>query len=211
MLKPAIQGVLTALLVCAAFFAGGYLLNQKPPSKEPPKARETSIDGVTLPNGVTLNKRSSEEVAQSGVKIEGSSSSRQKPHPEVAPEQILQREVREPLEIKGKWKAVKLLIKDKTNEKANEFKVVELGSSFMLTDSEMKVTVGPFFPNFVMSENSFTSMNNMLINPAVHLTVEENDKEVYNGWAFSRYPNLYAFKHPRFGFQLTDFIPAGNA
>ena len=68
--------------------------------------------------------------------------------------------------------------------------------------------MGPFFPNFVMNELYYTSMNNELWNPAVRLKVEENGKPIYDGWVFARYPDLYAFEHPRFGIQLTDYIAA---
>ena len=75
-------------------------------------------------------------------------------------------------------------------------------------NSGLVVKVGPFFPNFVMNENTFTSMNNELLNPAVQLRVEQKGKEIYNGWVFARYPKLYAFEHPVYGIQLTDYIPA---
>ena len=83
-----------------------------------------------------------------------------------------------------------------------------LGSSFKLDGSTIKVVVGPFMPNFVMTQTNYTSKGNDLTNPAVRLIVEENGKTLYKGWAFAKYPTMYAFEHDEFAFQLMDYIPA---
>ena len=47
-----------------------------------------------------------------------------------------------------------------------------------------------------------------MTNPAVRLVVEENGKTLYEGWAFAKYPTMYAFEHDEFALQLMDYIPA---
>lgn len=234
--KQAAQGIGMAVIVVAAFLAGGYFFKEDPraPRTEP---MERSIDGVTLPNGVTLSTSnpgakkpegsgitvtpmekpgapvaetasapaSAPEAGKAGYEGSGGAT---KDHPVLADGEAIKREIMVPEDIKGKWKAVKLLIKNKKDEEKNEFKTVELGSSFQVEGTGLKVTVGPFFPNFVMNELYYTSMNNQLLNPAVHLVVEENGKKIYDGWSFTRYPDLYAFDHPAFGIRLTDYISA---
>ena len=86
-------------------------------------------------------------------------------------------------------------------------KTTALGNSFELEGSAIKVTVGPFMPNFVMTQTNYTSNGNELNNPAVQLVVEEKGKTLYEGWAFSKYPAMYAFEHEEFAFQLMDYIP----
>ncbi len=129
-------------------------------------------------------------------------------HPAALDGEKFLREVFVPDTVQGKWKAVKILVGDKTDEEKNEVKIVELGSSFMIGDSAIKVTVGPFFPNFVMDKTHYTSMDNQLINPAVQMTVEENGKNIYKGWAFEKHPNLYAFEHEKFSLRLIGSIAA---
>jgi len=128
-------------------------------------------------------------------------------HPTVQEAVKVQRAVVVPQETEGKWKAVKFLIKNKKDEARNEMKTVTLGSSFELEDSGIKVTVGPFLPNFVMSQTAYTSNGNELTNPAVQLVVEQNGKTLYTGWAFAKYPTMYAFEHEDFALQLMDYIP----
>jgi len=128
-------------------------------------------------------------------------------HPTVQEAVKVRRAVVVPQETEGKWKAVKFLIKNKKDEARNEMKTVTLGSSFELEDSGIKVTVGPFLPNFVMSQTAYTSNGNELTNPAVQLVVEQNGKTLYTGWAFAKYPTMYAFEHEDFALQLMDYIP----
>ncbi len=99
-------------------------------------------------------------------------------HPGFEAEEKLVRGVFVPANVKGKWKSVKILIKNKQNEELNEVKTLELGSSFTLNDGKLKVTVGPYFPNFVMDKNIYTSMDNVEWNPAVQLVVEETARKV---------------------------------
>ncbi len=128
-------------------------------------------------------------------------------HPNVQEAVKIEREIVVPDETEGKWKAVKLLVKNKKDEARNTMKTVNLGSNFELEDSGIKVTVGPFLPNFVMSKSAYTSKGNELINPAVQLVVEQNGKTLYTGWAFAKYPTMYAFEHEDFALQLIDYIP----
>ena len=128
-------------------------------------------------------------------------------HPNVQEKVKIERGVVVPDGVKGKWKAVKLLVKNKKDEERNEMKTITLGSSFELEDSGIRVTVGPFLPNFVMSQKAYTSSGNELTNPAVQLVVEQNGKTLYTGWAFAKYPTMYAFEHDVFALQLMDYIP----
>ena len=128
-------------------------------------------------------------------------------HPNVQEKVKIERGVVVPDGVKGKWKAVKLLVKNKKDEERNEMKTITLGSSFELEDSGIRVTVGPFLPNFVMSQKAYTSSGNELTNPAVQLVVEQNGKTLYTGWAFAKYPTMYAFEHVVFALQLMDYIP----
>jgi len=129
-------------------------------------------------------------------------------HPPITEDQKnVNREIIVPKSVEGKWKAVKILVRDKSDEERNVMKTVTLGSTFQLGDSGISVRAGEFFPNFVLDQARYTSMDNTLGNPAIHLVVTENGKEIYNGWTFAKYPGLYAFKHQRYGLQLMDFIP----
>jgi hypothetical protein len=173
----------------------------KTADKEPQKPMDAA-PGFTLTEG----SASEAEVPKEPRKIEGSGGE-VKDHPDVEETEKLERRVYVPENVEGKWKAVKILVRNKTDEGKNELKTVDIGSSFKVADSGIKVTVGPFFPNFVMDQGTYTSMNNQLINPAVQLTVEENGKILYKGWTFAKYPTMYAFEHELYALELKDQIP----
>ena len=129
-------------------------------------------------------------------------------HPGVKEEVKIDRGIVVPKEVKGQWKAVKIMVRNKIDESRSSMKTVSLGSSFNLGGSGIKVTVGPFMPNFVMTQKNYSSNGNELINPAVRLRVEDKGKILFEGWAFAKYPTMYAFEHDEFAFQLMDYIPA---
>ena len=129
-------------------------------------------------------------------------------HPGIKEGVKVDRGVVVPQEVEGQWKAVKIRIRNKIDESRNSMKTVSLGDSFELDGSAIKVTVGPFMPNFVMTQKSYSSKGNELTNPAVRLVVEENGKTLYEGWAFAKYPTMYAFEHDEFALQLMDYIPS---
>ena len=72
-------------------------------------------------------------------------------HPPIPEDQKnVHREIIVPKSVEGKWKAVKILVRDKTDEERNTMKTVELGSTFQLGDSGITVHAAEFFPNFVL-------------------------------------------------------------
>ena len=128
-------------------------------------------------------------------------------HPGVKEGVNIDRGIVVPKAVEGQWKAIKIMVRNKIDESRSSMKTVSLGSSFKLDGSTIKVMVGPFMPNFVMTQTNYTSKGNELTNPAVRLVVEENGKTLYKGWAFAKYPTMYAFEHDEFAFQLMDYIP----
>ena len=206
---------LVLLILVAGCSKGGDSSVQKPnkPAAQTAPVGDDSLKDLKLPPGLDLQKKDAvnESNQYAGALPEGSGSVLED-HPNPAPaDKKVERDTVVPENIKGKWKAVKLQITNKAKGNAIEMKTAELGSSFNLENgnTKLKVTLGPFLPNFVMSQTSYSSVDNKLNNPAVQLTVEENGKVLYKGWTFAKYPTLYAFEHDVFGFQLMDFVPAG--
>ena len=207
--------IFLALVLASACSKGGDSVAQKPAGKsaETPAANmekpavDESMKDLKLPPGLDLQKGDAYNES-AGTLPEGSGSGVED-HPNLAATEKVERDIVVPDIVKGKWKAVKLQVRNKVNDKASELKTVDLGSTFNLEsgNTKLKVTVGPFLPNFVMSQTSYTSINNSVTNPALQLTVEENGKVIYKGWAFAKYPTLYAFEHSVYSFQLMDFIP----
>ncbi len=145
---------------------------------------------------------------QSASRLKEGSGQKSFGHPQVNADQMPARGVNVPRDVQGKWKAVKILVRNKLDGELTGARAVELGSSFSLKGSGLKVTVGPFLPNFVMDKTTYTSMGNEELNPAVQLVVEENDKIIYKGWAFKQFPSMYAFEHEVYSLELLASVPA---
>ena len=129
-------------------------------------------------------------------------------HPEVNGVKIVPRKILVPPEVEGKWKAIKIMVRNKIDEELGGVQTLELGTSFIPSGSELKVTLGPFLPNFVMDKTTYTSMGSEILNPAVQLIVEEKGKVIYKGWIFKNFPSMYAFDHHLISIELLGVIPA---
>lgn len=110
-----------------------------------------------------------------------------------------------PDEVKGKWSKVILVVQDKTTKKSSEH-AVKLGSEFDIPGSGLKVMVGEFLPEFIMSESKITSASNEPKNPAVNVEVFESNKSVFKGWLYSKYPTVHPFEHSKYSLSLKDGI-----
>ncbi len=113
-----------------------------------------------------------------------------------------------PEDVAGKWQSVKIAVRDQQTG-AEEIYSVDIGGSFLLPSSKLKVTVKNFLPAFIMDDARMTSASNQATNPAVRIVIEENGKEIYRGWLFGLYPDTHAFQHPRYNFTLLGYKPAG--
>ena len=113
-----------------------------------------------------------------------------------------------PNSVKGKWKAVKIAVTDKDTNKETVY-TVAIGATFTIPGTNLSVQVENFLPHFMMDGTTLTSQSNELKNPAAQIRISEGGNEIFKGWLFSRFPTTHAFQHPKFGFTLVDFIPAG--
>lgn len=113
-----------------------------------------------------------------------------------------------PDSVKGKWKAVKIAVTDKSGVKEHVF-TIPIGGKITLPKTGMTIEVETFLPAFIMEGSVRTSSSNQLLNPGAKVLISESGTVIYKGWIFSRYPTTHAFTHPQYGFTLVDFIPAG--
>ena len=127
------------------------------------------------------------------------------PHPQVPGKEPV---IIVPDSVKGKWKAVKIAVRDKTANKEAIY-TVAIGSQFAIPNTNLAISVENFLPHFTMAGAMRTSQSNELKNPAARVRIYENGVEIFNGWLFSLYPTTHAMQHPRYGFTLVGFVPAG--
>ena len=113
-----------------------------------------------------------------------------------------------PDNVKGKWKAVKIAVTDKSTNKETVY-TVDIGSTLVIPKSDLSIKVDNFLPHFMMEGTTLTSQSNEPKNPAAQVRIMEGGKDVFKGWLFTLYPTTHAFQHPKYGFTLADFLPAG--
>ena len=190
------------LLFLMVIFSGGtgcsIGTDKSEPLPEKSLGQLSKIEGSSFKlNGTTNSKEL----------IEGSENS-ESGHPQVNSKVLISRKIVVPSEVEGKWNAVKILVRNKEDEELGGIHTLNLGSSFTPVGSGLIVTLGPFLPNFMMDQKTYTSIGNEPLNPAVQLIVEEAGEIIYKGWAFKKFPSMYEFEHQLISIELLGAIPA---
>jgi len=112
-----------------------------------------------------------------------------------------------PESLRGKWTAVKLRVEDKKASQSQEY-VVNLGGELAIPSSSLVVKAEEFLPDLKIEGATFTTASGELNNPAVHVRILDNGKEVFNGWLFQLFPAVHPFQHERYTITLRDSVAA---
>jgi hypothetical protein len=119
-----------------------------------------------------------------------------------------------PDSVRGKWSAAKIIFEDRIAKTKKEY-TVKLNSDFSIPNSNLRVTVGEFLPDFKMEGLTMTSMSNQPNNPALSIKVFEGNKQIFPapgrhwGWLFAKMPTIHPFEHPKYGIVLKEGIRKG--
>jgi hypothetical protein len=135
------------------------------------------------------------------------------PHPPGGPEGGVvmppgETQVVVPEFVAKQYKGVVLTIEDKVANKSEDV-TVELGKSYTIPNSTVKIAVSDFLPDFKMEGTVITSVSESMNNPAVKVTVTEGDSEVFSSWLYSKFPAIHPFQHEKFGITLKDGVKKG--
>ena len=110
-----------------------------------------------------------------------------------------------PPDVKGKWKAVKLRVEDKSKKSVTEL-MINIGAEAKIPGSDLTVKAVEYLPSFVMQGMNISSASNDPQNPAAQVVITEKGQEVFKGWLFGRYPETHAFTHPKFSVTLVEGV-----
>lgn len=119
-----------------------------------------------------------------------------------------------PDSVKGKWSGARIILEDKVAKTSQEY-TVKLNSDFSVPNSNIKIHVGDFLPDFRMDGLNLTSGSNEARNPALGIRIFENDKQIFPapgkqwGWLFSKVPSIHPFEHPKYSVTLKEGIKKG--
>ncbi|HYK41826.1 MAG TPA: hypothetical protein VE007_05500 [Thermoanaerobaculia bacterium] len=106
-----------------------------------------------------------------------------------------------PPEVVKAWSGIRLKWKDSSKGKEGTLDV-PLGGSAPLPDSDLQVRADVFLPAFTMTGDAITSSSIEPENPAARIAVVEKGNPVFEGWVFTRFPDVHPFQHPRFSLRL---------
>lgn len=111
------------------------------------------------------------------------------------------RKVVVPKEVAAKWKAVKLVVEDRAKNSTKEY-TINVGSSLVVPDTKVKLTIVAFLPDFRMGEKDITSASDKPNNPAAQVLIQEPGKPDQKIWLYSMHPGVHPFQHEKIGLTL---------
>ncbi len=107
-----------------------------------------------------------------------------------------------PKEVAAKWKAVKLVIEDRGANSSKEH-TINVGGELTVPNTQVKVKVLHFLPDFRMGDQEITSASDKPNNPAAQVSVTEGGQQIWKGWLYSMHPGIHPFQHDRISLSLT--------
>jgi len=119
-----------------------------------------------------------------------------------------------PEKVKAQWVGAKIIFEDKVSKTKQEY-TVKLNSDFKIPNTNLRIHIGDFLPDFKMDGLSLTSGSNEPKNPALGIRVLENDKQIFPGpgrqwgWLFSKVPSIHPVEHAKYGVTLKEGVKKG--
>jgi hypothetical protein len=108
-----------------------------------------------------------------------------------------------PDEVKQKWTTVSISVKDKISGESTNYEV-KPDSEFEIPQTNLKIKIGAFLPDFTMDTGLITSASAEPNNPALQVTISESETEKYQGWLFAKFADVHAFEHEKYSITLLD-------
>jgi len=112
-----------------------------------------------------------------------------------------------PDSVKGKWSSVVITLTDKATKKSEDV-TVKLNSEYTIPNTNIKLKIGDFLPDFTMQGPNITSLSNDPKNPAVAVQVFDGDQKVFSGWLWSNFPSMHPFQHEKYELVLKEGVKA---
>ena len=104
-------------------------------------------------------------------------------------------------DIRQKYAKVSVSVTDKATGKTNSYSVTP-NSEFAVPNTDLKLQIGEFVPDFSMTSNQIISKSADLNNPGLQVKIYEGPEQKYDGWLFANFPEMHAFEHNKYGITL---------
>ncbi len=115
------------------------------------------------------------------------------------------RQIEIPPMVYDKWSSVRFTVLDKIGNEEKEYDV-NIGDAFVIPNSDLKIVVKHFIPDFIAKNNIITTNSNEPNNPAVNIIIYDLDREIFKGWLYARFPTLHPVEHSKYQITLSKGI-----
>ncbi len=109
--------------------------------------------------------------------------------------------IKVPTEVSETWESAIVKIENKKDGSSTS-QTIPLHSDYSIPGTSLTLKVGDFLPQFTMDGGVITSLSNEPKNPALHVAVLDQNKKIFEGWLFQRFPTMHPFTDDRVAITL---------
>jgi hypothetical protein len=111
-------------------------------------------------------------------------------------------------EVISVFKKLTLRITDKHNNKSFEI-VAPMGKKINIDNTSLAVEILEYYPDFVMGEDRGVVTKSLdERNPAAKVNIYKEEKIIFKGWLFAKFPDIHAFEDSDYDVKLVSSAKA---
>lgn len=121
----------------------------------------------------------------------------------------MNREVRLDDSVRAAWSGIRVNVEDAKSGSSQSYDI-PIGSTLPLGDTGLTLQAKAFVPDFTMGSDGITTRSAQPNNPGAEVIISEQGKPDFNGWLFSKMPDIHPFSHERYRVTLVSGIPSSK-
>lgn len=111
--------------------------------------------------------------------------------------------------VRAAWTGIRVKVEDLKGGSSQSYDI-PIGATQPLGDTGLTLQAKAFVPDFTMGSDGITTRSPEPNNPGAEVIISEQGKPDFNGWLFSKMPDIHPFSHEKYRVTLVAGIPAAK-
>ncbi|MCG6964081.1 MAG: DUF2155 domain-containing protein [Acidobacteria bacterium] len=111
--------------------------------------------------------------------------------------------------VRAAWSGIRVKVEDAKSDSSQSYDI-PIGATQALGDTGLTLQVKAFVPDFTMGSDGITTRSAQPNNPGAEVVITEKGKPDFDGWLFSKMPDIHPFSHERYRVTLVAGIPTAK-
>jgi len=111
--------------------------------------------------------------------------------------------------VRAAWSGIRVKVDDVKGGSTQGYDI-PLGTTQPLGETGLTLQAKAFVPDFTMGSDGITTRSPEPKNPGAQVVISEQGKPDFDGWLFSKMPDIHPFSHEKYRVTLVAGIPAAK-